>query len=434
MRRLVRWGLRHGVPRAVMARRARAGDLGARIMFDTAVRAEPFPFYEQLRARGRLVDAGVTRCSVDHGLCSAVLRSPDFGSPVPAEGMLPLPVRLARRVAGRGSLSAAEPPSMLVADPPEHTRYRRLVTRAFSARAVAALRARTEEIAEELLDAMAARGPRVDLVRDFAVLLPLTVIAEVLGAPRSMREQFLEWSADTIPLIDFGIPYRDFRLGELAIDALHAWTLQHFEVLRRDPGDNILSTLLAARDGSDGLTDDELSSMAMLLLEAGFETTVNLIGNGVALLTRNPDQLDALRHAPRRWPDAVDEVLRFDSPVQRTARLAHRTVEIAGERVQAGEVVIALLGGANRDPAVFTDPQRFDVTRADAGRHLAFSAGIHYCVGAALAKMEGEVGLRALFDRFPDLALTVPPHRRPSPVLRGYDAMPAVLSPVGVRA
>jgi cytochrome P450 len=174
--------------------------------------------------------------------------------------------------------------------------------------------------------------------------------------------------------------------------------------------------------------------MAMLLLEAGFETTVNLIGNGVALLTRNPDQLDALRHAPRRWPDAVDEVLRFDSPVQRTARLAHRTVEIAGERVQAGEVVIALLGGANRDPAVFTDPQRFDVTRADAGRHLAFSAGIHYCVGAALAKMEGEVGLRALFDRFPDLALTVPPHRRPSPVLRGYDAMPAVLSPVGVRA
>ena len=298
VRRLVRWGLRHGVPRAVMARRARAGDLGARIMFDTAVRAEPFPFYEQLRARGRLVDAGVTRCSVDHGLCSAVLRSPDFGSPVPTEGLLPLPVRLARRVAGRGSLSAAEPPSMLVADPPEHTRYRRLVTRAFSARAVAALRARTEEIAEELLDAMAARGPRVDLVRDYAVLLPLTVIAEVLGAPRSMREQFLGWSADTIPLIDFGIPYRDFRRGELAIDALHAWTLQHFEVLRRDPGDNILSTLVAARDGSDGLTDDELSSMAMLLLEAGFETTVNLIGNGVALLTRNPDQLDALRDAP----------------------------------------------------------------------------------------------------------------------------------------
>jgi cytochrome P450 len=434
VRRLVRWGLRHGVPRVVMARRARAGDLGARIMFDTGVRAEPFPYYEQLRARGRLVEAGVARCSVDYGLCSAVLRSPDFGSAVPVAGRLPLPVRLAVRVAGRPSLSAAEAPSMLVADPPEHTRYRRLVTRAFSARAVAALRTRTEEIAEELLDAMAARGPQVDLVRGYAALLPVTVIAEVLGAPRAMREQFLRWGADGVPLVDFGIGYREFRRGELAVDALHGWMLQHFEALRREPGENILSALVAARDESGGLSDDELSSMAMLLLEAGFETTVNLIGNGVALLTRHRDQLEVLRCAPGRWPGAVDEVLRFDSPVQRTARLAHRSVEIAGERVRAGELVIAQLGGANRDPAVFADPQRFDVTRADAGKHLGFSAGIHYCVGAALAKMEGEVGLHALFDRFPDLALTVPPRRRPSPVLRGYDTMPATLSPNRVPA
>jgi cytochrome P450 len=247
----------------------------------------------------------VARCSVDYGLCSAVLRSPDFGSAVPAAGRLPLPVRLAVRVAGRPSLSAAEAPSMLVADPPEHTRYRRLVTRAFSARAVAALRTRTEEIAEELLDAMAARGPQVDLVRGYAALLPLTVIAEVLGAPRVMREQFLRWGADGVPLVDFGIGYREFRRGELAVDALHAWMLQHFEALRRDPGENILSALVAARDESGALSDDELSSMAMLLLEAGFETTVNLIGNGVALLTRHPDQLEVLRCAPdvgrERW-------------------------------------------------------------------------------------------------------------------------------------
>jgi cytochrome P450 len=420
--------------RAAMARRARAGDLGARILFDPAVRAEPFPYYEQLRARGRLVDASVARCTVDHGLCSDVLRSPDFGSAVRAAGSLPLPVRLAARIAGQPALSAAEPPSMLVADPPDHTRYRRLVTRAFSARAVAALRTRTEQVADELLDALAASGPRVDLVGDYAALLPLTVIAEVLGAPRAMREQFLRWSADGMPLIDFGIRYREFRRGEFAVGALHTWMLQHFEALRRDPGDNILSALVAAHDESGGLSDDELSSMAMLLLEAGFETTVNLIGNGVALLMRHPDQLDALRDTPERWPGAVDEVLRFDAPVQRTARLAHRTVDIAGERVRAGEVVVALLGGANRDPAVFADPQRFEITRTDAGKHLAFSAGIHYCVGAALAKMEGEVGLRALFDRFPDLALTVPPRRRPSPVLRGYDAMPATLSPVGVAA
>jgi cytochrome P450 len=420
--------------RAIMARRARAGDLGTRVLFDPALRAEPFPAYEELRARGPLVDAGVARCTVDHALSSAVLRSPDFGSAAPAAGALPPPLRLAARVAGRPSLSAAEPPSMLVADPPDHTRYRKLVTRAFSARAVAALRTRTEQVAEELLDSMGARGPQVDLVRDYAALLPLTVIAEVLGAPASMRDQFLRWSADSIPLIDFGIGYREYRRGEHAIDALHAWMLGHFETLRREPGDNILSALVAAHDESGGLSEDELCSMAMLLLEAGFETTVNLIGNGVALLTRHRDQLDALRGAPGGWPAAVDEVLRFDSPVQRTARLARRPVEIAGERVRAGEVVVALVGGANRDPAVFTDPQRFDVTRPDAGRHLAFSAGIHYCVGAALAKMEGEVGLRALFDRFPDLALTAPPHRRASPVLRGYDAMPATLAPVGIPA
>ena len=147
VRRLVRWGLRHGVPRVVLSRRSRTGDLGARVLFDRAVRADPFGHYEQLRARGRLVDAGVARCTVDHELCSAVLRSADFGSAVPAPGSLPFPVRLVARVAGRPSLSAAEPPSMLVVDPPEHTRYRRLVTRAFSARAVAGLRTRTEEVA-----------------------------------------------------------------------------------------------------------------------------------------------------------------------------------------------------------------------------------------------------------------------------------------------
>jgi cytochrome P450 len=339
---------------------------------------------------------------------------------------------MAFRVAGRPALSAAEPPSMLIAEPPEHTRYRKLIARAFSARAVAALRSRTEEVAEELLDAMATRGPQVELVGDYAALLPLTVIAEVLGAPRAMREQFLRWSADGVPLIDFGIQYRDFRRDERAVDALHAWMLQHFQTLRRDPGDNILSALVTAHDEPGGLSQDELSSMAMLLLEAGFETTVNLIGNGVALLTHHPGQLQLLRCAPDRWPGAVDEVLRYDSPVQRTARMAHHTVEIAGEHVRAGEVIIALLGGGNRDPAVFTDPQRFDVARADAGKHLAFSAGTHYCIGASLAKMEGEVALRALFDRFPDLTLTAAPHRRPSPVLRGYDAMPANLNPVSI--
>ena len=171
-----------------------------------------------------------------------------------------------------------------------------------------------------------------------------------------------------------------------------------------------------------------ITSIAMLLLAAGFETTVNLIGNGTALLTEHPEQLALLREDPSRWPNAVDEVLRHDSPVQRTGRIAHRDTEIAGERVRGGRIVVVMLGGANRDPAVFDDPGRFDVTRPNAGEHIAFSSGIHYCLGAALARMEGEVGLRALFERFPELALDGPPHRRPTRVLRGYDAMPARLT------
>jgi cytochrome P450 len=166
----------------------------------------------------------------------------------------------------------------------------------------------------------------------------------------------------------------------------------------------------------------------MLLLAAGFETTVNLIGNGVGLLTAHPEQLALLRAEPQRWPRAVDEVLRVDSPVQRTGRVAQRDTKVAGEQFRPNQVVILMLGGANRDPAVFPDPDRFDVTRPNAGDHLAFSSGAHFCLGAALARMEGEVGLRALFDRFPDLALAGPPRRRPTRVLRGYASMPVRLS------
>jgi cytochrome P450 len=172
----------------------------------------------------------------------------------------------------------------------------------------------------------------------------------------------------------------------------------------------------------------------MLLLAAGFETTVNLIGNGAALLTSHPEQLARLRTDPAMWPGAVDEILRFDSPVQRTGRIAQRDTTVAGEPLRRGQIVVIMLGGANRDPAVFPDPNRFDVGRAGAGEHVAFSSGIHYCLGAGLARMEGEVGLRALFDRFPDLAPAGPPHRRPTRVLRGFDAMPVRLTPASVHA
>ncbi|QYN32607.1 cytochrome P450 [Pseudonocardia sp. DSM 110487] len=434
VRRAIRWGLRHGFIRKALGKRRREGDITARLMLDAAFVADPFPHYATIRAQGRFVDNGIVLNTAHHDLATAVLRSPDFGVIGGPSGPAPAPLRYAVAAAGRGPLGPVEPPSMLSTDPPDHTRYRKLVTRAFSAKAVAALRSRTEEIAAELLAEMAAKGAAADLIEDYASLLPATVIAEMLGAPVEMRRQFLRWGEGAALSLDAGLTYSQFRRSERDIEALQEWMQGHFAHLRRHPGDNILSALVHAHDDGERLTEDELTSIAMLLLAAGFETTVNLIGNGVGLLTAHPDQLALLRAEPQHWPRAVDEVLRVDSPVQRTGRVAHRETVVAGDRVRAGQFVVLMLGGANRDPAVFADPDRFDVTRPNAGEHLAFSSGPHFCLGAALARMEGEVGLRALFDRFPDLTISGPPRRRPTRVLRGYATMPVRLSPATVGA
>ncbi len=432
VRQAIRWGIRHGMVRRAVGRRVRAGDQTARLMLDPDVVAEPWAAYDALRATGRIVDNGIVLNTAHHDVAVACLRSPDMGVVGGPSGRAPAALRYAVAAGGRGPLGPVTPPSMLSVDAPDHTRYRKLVTRAFTAKAVAKLRTRTEEVAAGLLDAMP--GPRADLIDDYAALLPATVIAEMLGAPVEMRRQFLEWGAGGALSLDAGLSWVDFRRSERDLAALQDWMLGHFAHVRRHPGDNILSNLVHAHTEEGVLSTDELTSIAMLLLAAGFETTVNLIGNGSALLTARPEQLTLLREDPARWPNAVDEVLRYDSPVQRTGRIAVRDTELAGERVRAGRVVVVMLGGANRDPAVFEDPGRFDVTRPNAGEHIAFSSGIHYCLGAALARMEGEVGLRALFDRFPDLTLDGPPHRRPTRVLRGYDAMPARLTRATVDA
>jgi len=424
LRRRVRWGLRHGLIKFAMNRGVKAGDLGARLMMERALIEEPFEAYEIMRGQGRLVPNGIIVLAHDHDICTAVLRSQDFGVVGGPSGPTPPALRALDRFAGPGPIGPIEPPSMLAVNAPDHTRFRKLVTRAFTARAIGKLRTRTEEIATELLDEMAAKQGPIDLIDDYAALLPATVIAEMLGAPVSMRRQFLEWGAGGAMSLDAGLTYRDFVQSENDLQSLDDWMRGHFAEIRRNPGQNILSDLVTARDEDNMLTDDELSSIAILLLAAGFETTVNLIGNAVALLTDHPDQLELLQSGQAQWTTAVDEALRLESPVQRTARVAHRDTEVGGEQVSAGKIVVTVLAAANRDPKVFTDPARFDVTRENAGDHVAFSSGVHYCLGAGLARMEAEVGLRALFERFPDLTLTGPPHRRPTRTLRGFDAMP----------
>ena len=424
---MFRWGVRHGLIRWSTARGARAGEVSAALMVDPAYVEDPFPHYETIRAKGPFYDNGFALSTVSHAVTTAVLRSPDFGVIGGFTGNVPRWLLLAQAIGGRGPLGPVEPPSMLAVDAPDHTRYRKLVSRAFTAKAVAALRSRTEEIADELLTGLAAKR-EVDLMDDYASMLPATVIAEMLGAPVAMSRQFLAWGAEAARSLDAGLSFGDFRRSERGLRALQRWMEGHFAHLRAHPGDNILSTLVHAHAAEGKLTQDELSATAMLLLAAGFETTVNLIGNGTALLVEHPDQRERLRAEPTLWPNAVDEMLRFDSPVQRTGRMAQRDTEVAGVPVAAGQPVMTLLGGANRDPDVFAEPQRFDVGRPNAGDHVAFSSGIHYCLGAGLARMEGEVGLRALFERFPDLALAGTPHRRATRVLRGYETMPVRLT------
>lgn len=424
-----RWAAMHGIARTVAGRVAGRGDLPARLMVDPELLADPYDAYDQVRAAGSFLTGRVALATARHDVCTAVLRNPDLG----VEGrrtQMPGPVRLAARLGGTGPISPVDPPSLLGLDPPSHTRIRKLVTRAFSVRAIEALRERTRGIAEALLDDLAAES-RVDLVSRYASLLPVTVISEILAVPTDMREQFLRWGDEAALSLDVGLPLRDFRRAEAGLSALQAWMREHVERLRRDPGDDVLSTVVRAQQGSQegnqALTPDEVVAAAMLLLAAGFETTVNLLANGVALLLEHPEQLDALRADPTLWPRAVDEVLRYDSPVQRTGRVANRDTEVDGRPLRAGTVVLALLGGANRDPEVFAEPERFDVTRANAGEHLSFSSGPHYCLGAALARMEGEIGLRALFERFPRMAPDDAPQRRGTRTLRGYSSLPVRL-------
>lgn len=436
-RLLGRWAVTHGLLWAALHRGARRGNLDARLMVDPVVLADPFPTYERLRTTYPLVRGELSWATVHHNVCTSVLRSEDFGVARP-DLLVPAPVRALLSVLGtRDSVGPIDPPSMLATDPPDHTRYRKLVTRVFTVKAVAALRERTTQIADELLDQLtrAEHGEPVDLIAHYASLLPVTVISEILGVPVEMRERFLAWGDGAAASLDLGLNYLRFRRSEADLHALHEWFQRHFAQLRAAPGKDLLSQLVALVDeGGDRLTGPELSATAMLLLGAGFETTVNLIGNGAALLFAHPDQRAALANDPSLWPNAVEEMLRFDSPVQRTARRARHETEVHGVRVPAGHVVVTLLGGANRDPRVFDHPDRFDVTRRDAREHLAFSSGIHFCLGAALARMEGEVALRRLFERFPRLAPAGRPRRRPTRVLRGYDAMPVlVTSPAAVR-
>jgi cytochrome P450 len=321
-------------------------------------------------------------------------------------------------------LQAAMGNHLLSLNPPDHTRLRRMVAAAFTRRRSERLAPRVQQIADDLVDRLADRD-RADLIADYAYPLPITVICELLGIPEADRDEFRTWSAPLVTGVLAG-----FEAYSTAAAAMVAYLRELLAAKRRDPADDLLSALLAVRSDGTALTEDELTSMALLLLIAGHETTVNLIGNGILALLTHPDQLTALRAVPDRIDAAVEELLRFDAPLQSAIPLrAAAPIEIGGALVSTGEVVVVSLLAANRDPSRLPGADRLDLARPTT-QHLAFGHGVHHCLGAPLARVEGRIALSTVLGRFPDLRLAVPVDeltRTPSLLMNGLVELPVLL-------
>lgn len=316
---------------------------------------------------------------------------------------------------------------VLMMDPPDHTRIRSLINRAFTPRMVEFLRPRIQGLADGLLDAAAKDGP-IDLMSDFAVPLPVLVIGEMLGLPAEDRHRLKAWSNGILTVGARMPTLEQVRAMAQAFTEIEVYMRGVIAERRQRPGQDLISELLAAEEQGKFLSEQEILSTCTMLLFAGHETTTNLIGNGTYALLRQPDQLQVLRDTPEVLPTAVEEFLRFDSPVQRMARVAKEDVELGGQRVRQGDILFLNIGAANRDPEQFANPDALDVRRED-NRHVAFGLGIHYCVGAPLGRLEGELALGTLLRRFPKLELAGEGVWRDNLTLRGLESLPVRLAP-----
>jgi cytochrome P450 len=370
---------------------------------EPATKLDPYPFYKMVFEKGPLVETGyggylLTR----HADCFNVLRDAHFSSNDKHKPGFENVGELIKQL-GFEDLLGLMTRIMLFADPPDHTRLRRLVSKAFTPKAIEAMRPRIAHIVDEILDDADGRG-EIEVVDDLAFKLPVTVISEMLGVPMQDHEQLREWTSAAVAALD---PNDNIAALMPAAEGLRAMR-EYFGALadarRGDPGDDLLSGLIAAEDDGDTLSREELLDTMLLLFAAGHETTVNLISGGTLNLLRNPDELRRLHADPSLITTAVEELLRLGPPVQWTGRTTVTEVELAGRTLAAGTELIVMIAAANRDPDVFEDPEQLDIGRED-NRHLAFGGGIHLCLGAPLARVEGQEAIGRLVRRFPSLRL-----------------------------
>ena len=385
---------------------------------------DPYPHYERLRTTDpmHITQLG-TFVASRHAEASLVLRDKRFGKDYVERSKRRYGPKIMEEPVFR-SMSHW----MLQQDPPDHTRLRGLVVKAFTARRVEDMRPRIQQIVDQTLDRIAAQG-QMDLIEDFAFRLPVTIICDMLGIPEEHREVFYTSSRDGGRLLDpVPLSPAEIEQGNAGNLMAQMYFQQLFELRRRNPGDDLTTQLVQAEEDGSKLSNEELTANIILLFGAGHETTVNLIGNGLLALHRNPDQLALLKANPALITNAIEEFLRYDSSVQMTGRVALEDIEdLGGKKIPKGEGVLCLLGSANRDPAVYPDrPDRLDITRPHV-RPLSFGGGIHHCLGAQLARIEAEIAIATLLRRLPDLRLedAENPEWRPTFVLRGLKRLPA---------
>ena len=396
---------------------------------DPAFRANPYPFYDRLRTEAPVYQApGGPLVISRYDDVLRVLRSNAFSRDVEANARIdesdPIAVRRRDRRGGAKTI--------LNLDPPDHTRLRRLVSKAFTPSAVDRLRPRIEAMVDAVLDRAAERG-EIELVDELAFPVPFQVISELLDMPTERADELRSWSQALTLGLEPGATMDDLDAAEAAIMQLIPYLVAIIDARRSTPGDDLLSGLLAVEDDGDTLSPAELIAFVVLLYVAGHETTVNLIGNGTVALLRNPVELIRWRDDPTLDGAAIDELLRFDGPVQHTVRVPMEPVTFTGAHgetivAEPGDTVLTVLGAANHDPQIFDEPHALRLGRPNAQRHLAFSTGIHYCLGASLAKLEATIAICRLIRRFESIELAGEPHWRDRLTIRGVDRLPLRLS------